>query len=83
MTLLAAFLALTGPWRSVFAQKRTWQRAQRQALGALLVLGRATLSRILRTNGREQRGLVRRILPAFARGLGAAVAENLVVQPCG
>lgn len=55
MTLLAAFLALTEPWRSVFAQERTWVRAQRQALGALLVLGRATLSRILWTQGREQK----------------------------
>jgi hypothetical protein len=55
MTLLAAFLALSEPWRSVFAQRRTWLRAQRQALGALLVLGRATLSRILWTNGREQK----------------------------
>ena len=55
MTLLETFLALTQPWRSVFAQQRTWLRAQRQALGSLLVLGRATLSRILWTNGREQR----------------------------
>ena len=55
MILLAALLALTEPWRSVFAQERTWIRAQRQALGALLVLGRATLSRILWTNGREQK----------------------------
>jgi len=55
MTLLETFLALTQPWRSVFAQQRTWLRAQRQALGALLVLGRATLSRILWTSGREQK----------------------------
>jgi len=52
-TLLAAFLSLTAPWRSVFAQQRTLLRAQRQALGCLLVLGRATLSRILWVNGRE------------------------------
>ncbi len=52
-TLLAAFLRLTAPWRSVFAQPRTLLRAQRQALGCLLVLGRATLSRILWVNGRE------------------------------
>ena len=55
MTLLQTFLALTQSWRSVFAQQRTWLRAQRQALGALLVLGRATLSRILWTNGRQQK----------------------------
>lgn len=53
--LLAAFLALTLHWRSVFRQHRLLQRAQRQALGALLVLGRATLSRILWANGCEQR----------------------------
>jgi hypothetical protein len=52
--LLAAFLALTLQWRSVFCQSRLLSRAQRQALGALLVLGRATLSRILWANGREQ-----------------------------
>src|SRR5271157_2727322 len=55
MTLLQTFLALTQSWRSVFAQQRTWLRAQRQALGSLLVLGRATLSRILWTNGRQQK----------------------------
>jgi len=42
-------------WRPVFVQQRTWVRAARQALGGLLVLGRATLSRILWTNGREQK----------------------------
>ena len=52
--LLAAFLGLTLQWRSVFRQPRLLPRAQRQALGALLVLGRATLSRILWANGREQ-----------------------------
>jgi hypothetical protein len=52
--LLAAFLALTVQWRSVFCQQRLLARAQRQALGALLVLGRATLARILWANGREQ-----------------------------
>lgn len=54
MTLLAAFLALTLQWRGVFTQRRLLPRVQLQALGALLVLGRATLSRILWTNGREQ-----------------------------
>jgi len=53
-TLLEAFLALTQSWRGVFVQRRLLLRAQRQALGALLVLGRATLSRILWTNRREQ-----------------------------
>ena len=40
-TLLEAFLALTQSWRGVFVQRRLLLRAQRQALGALLVLGRA------------------------------------------
>lgn len=54
MSLLETFLELTEAWRAVFVQARLFRRAQRQALGALLVLGRATLSRILWTNGREQ-----------------------------
>ena len=53
--LLEAFLDLTQGWRGVFAQPRLLPRAQHQALGGLLVLGRATLSRIIWTNGREQR----------------------------
>ncbi len=52
--LLQAFLALTEGWRTAFTQRRLLLRARHQALGALLVLGRATLSRILWTNGREQ-----------------------------
>jgi hypothetical protein len=48
-------MEIVQPWRTVFAQQRTWVRATRQALGGLLVLGRATLSRILWTNGREQK----------------------------
>jgi len=39
----------------VFQQQRTLLRAQRQALGALLCLGRSTLSRIIWTTGREQK----------------------------
>src|SRR6266436_2002977 len=42
------------PWPAVFAPRRTFVRAARQALGSLLVLGRATLSRIVWTSGREQ-----------------------------
>jgi hypothetical protein len=53
MTLLQAFMELTSAWRGVFVQARLFRRAQLQALGALLVLGRATLSRILWTNGRQ------------------------------
>jgi hypothetical protein len=52
--LLECWLETIRPWQAVFAQKRTWVRAARQALGCLLVLGRATVSRILWTSGREQ-----------------------------
>jgi hypothetical protein len=55
MMLLEGFMALTQQWREVFTQSRLFTRAQYQALGALLVRGRATLSPILWTNGREQR----------------------------
>jgi hypothetical protein len=54
-TLLECWLETVRPWHSVFAQRRTWVRAARQALGSLLVLGRATVSRILWTSGREQK----------------------------
>lgn len=55
LTLLRCWMEIVQPWRSVFRQQRTWIRATRQALGGLLVLGRATLSRILWTNGCEQK----------------------------
>lgn len=55
LTLLRCWIEIVQPWRTVFVQQRTWVRATRQALGSLLVLGRATLSRILWTNGREQK----------------------------
>jgi hypothetical protein len=55
LTLLGCWMEIVQPWRTVFVQQRTWVRATRQALGGLLVLGRATLSRILWTNGREQK----------------------------
>ncbi len=54
-TLLQCWLEMTRPWQSIFAQNRTFVRAARQALGSLLVLGRATVSRILWTSGREQK----------------------------
>lgn len=53
--LLSAFLALIAGWNSVFAQARSFRRAQRQALGLLVCLGRRTLSRIIWTNGGQQR----------------------------
>ena len=55
MTLLENFIAITSRWRGVFPQRRTHLRAQRQALGSLVCLGRRTLTRIIWTNGGSQR----------------------------
>ncbi|MEK7750311.1 MAG: hypothetical protein AAB654_00240 [Acidobacteriota bacterium] len=54
-TLLATFLEIVGPWRQVFPQHRTWRRGVRQALGSLVCLGRRCLSRIIWTNGGQDR----------------------------
>jgi hypothetical protein len=54
MNLLSSFLSITDHWDPVFCQIRTLRRAQRQALGSLVCLGRSTVSRILWTVGREQ-----------------------------
>jgi len=54
-TLLAAFLAIVGPWRFLFPQQRTWKRSVQHALGSLVCLGRRCLSRIIWTNGGQQR----------------------------
>jgi hypothetical protein len=53
--LLDTWLAIVSNWKDVFAQARTTRRAVRQALGALVCLGRRTLSRVIWTNGGEQR----------------------------
>ena len=55
MMLLKNWLDLTAPWREVFPQQRTTDRAIRQGLGALVCLGRRTLTRIIWANGGEQR----------------------------
>lgn len=55
MTLLEAWLAIVSDWRSCFPQQRTYRRAVRQALGALVCLGRRCLSRIIWTNGGQHR----------------------------
>jgi hypothetical protein len=52
--LLTRFLALISLWRAVFEQERSFQRAVRQAMGALRVIGSATLTRILAGLGRDQ-----------------------------
>ena len=55
MSLLSEFLSITSGWRTVFPQQRTFQRALRQALGSLVCLGRRCLTRIIWTNGGQQR----------------------------
>jgi hypothetical protein len=55
MTLLAAWSEIVRDWRGTFPQRRTLQRAVRQGLGALVCLGRRCLSRIIWTQGRQQR----------------------------
>lgn len=55
MSLLAAFLSITAPWDAVFPQQRTFRRAVRQALGSLVCLGRRCLTRIIWTNGGQNR----------------------------
>ena len=55
MTLLAAFLEIASGWSVVFPQTRTFRRAVRQALGSLVCLGRRCLSRIIWTNGGQNR----------------------------
>ena len=55
MTLLAALVEIVADWRSVFPQQRTWKRGARQALGSLVCLGRRCLSRIIWTNGGQNR----------------------------
>jgi hypothetical protein len=55
MSLLAEFLAIVADWRAVFPQQRTFQRGVRQALGSLVCLGRRCLTRIIWTNGGQNR----------------------------
>jgi DDE superfamily endonuclease len=52
--LLTRLLALLSLWRPVFVQERSFQRAVRQAVGALLVVGSATVTRILASLGGDQ-----------------------------
>jgi len=55
MSLLAEFLAIAADWRGVFPQQRTFVRGVRQALGSLVCLGRRCLTRIIWTNGGQDR----------------------------
>jgi len=53
MTLLEAFLEIVNDWHAVFPQKRTTQRAIRQALLSLICLGRRTLTQIIWLAGNQ------------------------------
>ena len=55
MSLLTEFLVIVQDWRGVFPQQRTFQRGVRQALGSLVCLGRRCLTRIIWTNGGQNR----------------------------
>ena len=55
MTLFAAWSEIVADWAPSFPQPRTFRRAARQALGALVCVGRRCLSRIIWTQGRQQR----------------------------
>ena len=55
MTLFAAWLEIVADWQACFPQRRTLRRAVRQALGSLVCLGRRCLSRIIWTQGGQQR----------------------------
>jgi hypothetical protein len=55
MSLLVEFLAIVRDWRDVFPQQRTFLRGVRQALGSLVCLGRRCLTRIIWTNGGQNR----------------------------
>lgn len=53
MLLLEKFHELLQPWRSAFAQQRTWQRAQRLAYGLLICLRTHLTSNAICATGRQ------------------------------
>jgi hypothetical protein len=55
MSLLSEVLGIVQDWQDVFPQQRTFQRGVRQALGSLVCLGRRCLTRIIWTNGGQNR----------------------------
>jgi hypothetical protein len=55
MTLFTAWSEIVADWDASLPQRRTLRRAVRQALGALVGVGRRCLSRIIWTQGRQQR----------------------------
>jgi hypothetical protein len=54
-SLLGCLLEIFADWESLFPQSRTHLRAVRQALGLLICLGRRTISRIIWTNGGQNK----------------------------
>ena len=55
MTLLSGFLKIVQAWTDVFPQERSFKRALRQSIGGLVCFGRRTISRIIWTNGGQNR----------------------------
>ena len=55
MTLFTAWSEIVADWDASFPQRRTLHRAVRQGLGSLVCVGRRCLSRIIWTQGRQQR----------------------------
>jgi hypothetical protein len=55
MKLIEAFLSIVIQWKVVFPQERSYTRAVRQSLGTLVCLGRRTLTRIIWTNGGQDK----------------------------
>lgn len=74
--LLNAFLAILRAWIPAFVQSRSGERAVEQAVGALLALGRRTLSRSLLGPRPPGSGLERRLQAAQPR-----VLENTGLVP--
>lgn len=55
MSLLEVFLEILSEWKEVFPQRRTANRAMRQALVSLICMGRRTLTRIIWASGNENK----------------------------
>jgi len=56
MKLIEAFMVVVLQWEAVFPQERSFKRAVRQSIGTLICLGRRTLTRIIWTNGGQNKG---------------------------
>ncbi|MBZ5584348.1 MAG: hypothetical protein LAQ30_19475 [Acidobacteriia bacterium] len=59
--LLSTFVDILQDWLPAFAQQRSGRRAITQAMGALLALGRRTLSRALWALGQQGKTRAKRV----------------------